>query len=109
MKKILVFSFGRWCLCTHISPHAEPILFGPFLFDRYWMGLEFKKNPGVLADPKKMQRFFKFARPKKSNFGPLLLVADWSAGVETMLPPKLPTRTTTYPNGVEIEGFLRQL
>ncbi|MCP4493732.1 MAG: hypothetical protein GY820_41490 [Gammaproteobacteria bacterium] len=45
----------------------------------------------------------------KSEFGPLLLVADWSTEVETMLPPELPTRTTTYPNGVEIEGFLRQL
>ncbi|MCP4489330.1 MAG: hypothetical protein GY820_18775 [Gammaproteobacteria bacterium] len=43
---------------------------------------------------------------KKSDFGPLLLVADWSTGVETMLPLKPPTETTTYPNGVEIEGFL---
>ncbi len=46
---------------------------------------------------------------EKSNFGPLLLVADWSTGVETTLPLKLPTWTTTYPNGVEVEGFLRQL
>ncbi|MCP4487631.1 MAG: hypothetical protein GY820_10000 [Gammaproteobacteria bacterium] len=44
-----------------------------------------------------------------SNFGPLLLTADWSNGVETMRAPKLPTRTTTYTNGVEIEGFLQQL
>ncbi|MCP4490388.1 MAG: hypothetical protein GY820_24170 [Gammaproteobacteria bacterium] len=47
--------------------------------------------------------------PKKSNFGALLLIADWSTGVETMLPLKLPTGTTTYPNGVEIEIFLRKL
>ncbi|MCP4493787.1 MAG: hypothetical protein GY820_41775, partial [Gammaproteobacteria bacterium] len=59
-------------------PLVRPLTVGPFLFDRYWMDLEFKKNPGVLADPKKMQRFFKVARPKKSNFGPLLLVAGWS-------------------------------
>ncbi|MCP4491462.1 MAG: hypothetical protein GY820_29730, partial [Gammaproteobacteria bacterium] len=90
-------------LIPNYSPRVQPILVGSFLFDRYWMDLEFKKNRGVLADPQKMQRFFKVALPKKSNFGPLLLVADWSTEVETMLPPKLPTRTTTYPNGVEIE------
>ncbi|MCP4476179.1 MAG: hypothetical protein GY821_16790 [Gammaproteobacteria bacterium] len=46
---------------------------------------------------------------KKSNFGPLLLVADWPTAVETLFLHKLPTGTTTYPNGVEIEGLLRKL
>ncbi len=77
-EKIPFFGHDRDFSGQNNSPRVQPILVGPFLFDRYWMDLEFKKNRGVLADPKKMQRFFKVARPKKSKFGPLLLVADWS-------------------------------
>ncbi len=77
-EKIPIIFHDRAFLGQNNSPRVQPILVGPFLFDRYWMDLEFKKNRGVLAVPKKMQRFFKVARPKKSNFGPLLLVADWS-------------------------------
>ncbi|MCP4474240.1 MAG: hypothetical protein GY821_06680, partial [Gammaproteobacteria bacterium] len=108
-KNFPISSHDRDFLGQNNSPRVQPILVGPFLFDRYWMDLELKKNRGVLADPKKMQRFFKVALSKMSNFGPLLLVADWSAGVETMLPLKPPTETTTYPNGVEIEVLLRKL
>ncbi|MCP4492145.1 MAG: hypothetical protein GY820_33280 [Gammaproteobacteria bacterium] len=76
-KNILIFGHDRDFLGQNNSPRVQPILVGPFLFDRYWIDLEFKKNPGVLADPKKMQRFFKIALSKMSKFGPLLLVADW--------------------------------
>ncbi|MCP4494748.1 MAG: hypothetical protein GY820_46710 [Gammaproteobacteria bacterium] len=58
---------------------------------------------------KKVRRSSKVTNAKKSDFDPLLLVADWSTQAETMLPPKLPTGTTTYPNGVEIEVLLRKL
>ncbi|MCP4475851.1 MAG: hypothetical protein GY821_15060, partial [Gammaproteobacteria bacterium] len=100
-RKNSVFCHDRYFSGQNNSPRVQPILFGPVLFDTYAMDLEIRKNRGELADPKKMQRFFKVALPKKSNFGPLLLVADWS-DLKIKKRSWSLSRATTYPKLIQI-------